>query len=48
MLSKNDKGCYAHGLTYDDMEKANFIGFTDAADAIKDGHVDALFVMSTF
>ena len=38
----------AYGLTYDDMEKVNFIGFTDAADAIKDGHADALFAMSTF
>jgi uncharacterized protein len=33
----------AHGITYDDLEKADFLTFTEAAENLKDGHVDAAF-----
>jgi len=33
----------AHGLTYDDIEE-DFLSFGEAADGIKDGHVDAAFL----
>lgn len=33
----------AYGLTYDDIQ-ADFLSFSEAADGIKDGHVDAAFL----
>ena len=33
----------AHGLTYDDIQ-ADFLSFGEAADGIKDGHVEAAFL----
>lgn len=38
----------AYDMTYDDLDKVNFVGFTDAVDLIKDGHADAVAYMSTF
>lgn len=38
----------AYGMTYDDMSKVNFVGFSDAVDLVKDGHADAIAYMSTF
>lgn len=38
----------AYGLSYEDMSKVNFVGFSDAVDLVKDGHADAIAYMSTF
>lgn len=38
----------AYGITYDDLGKVNFVGFSDAVDLVKDGHADAIAYMSTF
>lgn len=38
----------AYDMSYDDMGKVNFVGFTDAVDLVKDGHADAIAYMSTF
>lgn len=38
----------AYGMTYDDLGKVNFVGFSDAVDLVKDGHADAIAYMSTF
>lgn len=37
-----------YDMSYDDMGKVNFVGFTDAVDLVKDGHADAIAYMSTF
>lgn len=34
----------AHDITYDDLGKADFLTFSEAADNIKDGHIDAAFL----
>ncbi|MDR7869780.1 MAG: TAXI family TRAP transporter solute-binding subunit [Tissierellaceae bacterium] len=34
----------AHGITYDDLSKADYLSFGEAADQLKDGHIDAAFV----
>lgn len=33
-----------HGITYDDLAKADYLSFGEAADQLKDGHIDAAFV----
>jgi TRAP transporter TAXI family solute receptor len=33
-----------HGLTYDDLGKADFLSFAEAADQLKNGQIDAAFV----
>jgi hypothetical protein len=33
----------AHGITYEDLEKADYLTFTEAAENLKDGHIDAAF-----
>lgn len=35
-----------HGLTYDDLAKADFLSFSEATDQIKNGQVDAAFVVA--
>lgn len=34
----------AHGMTYDDLGKADYLSFGEAADQLKDNHIDAAFV----
>lgn len=34
----------AHGITYDDLGKADYLSFGEAADQLKDNHIDAAFV----
>ena len=34
----------AHGITYDDLAKADYLSFGEAADQLKDNHIDAAFV----
>ena len=34
----------AHGIEYDDLGKADYLSFGEAADQLKDGHIDAAFV----
>ncbi|MDO5724959.1 MAG: TAXI family TRAP transporter solute-binding subunit [Tissierellia bacterium] len=36
----------AHGLTYDDLGKADYLSFSEATDQIKNGQVDAAFVVA--
>lgn len=31
-----------HGMSYDDLEKVEFTGVSDAADLLRDGHLDAI------
>lgn len=38
----------AYDMTYDDLGKVNFVGFSDAVDLVKDGYADAIAYMSTF
>jgi TRAP transporter TAXI family solute receptor len=37
----------AYGLSYDSFKRVQFVGFSDAADLIRDGHADMLSAMST-
>ncbi|WMJ76950.1 MULTISPECIES: TAXI family TRAP transporter solute-binding subunit [unclassified Sedimentibacter] len=37
-----------YDMSYDDLGKVNFVGFTDAVDLVKDGHADAIAYMSTY
>lgn len=34
----------AHGIVYEDLGKADYLSFGEAADQLKDGHIDAAFV----
>ncbi|WP_308533969.1 TAXI family TRAP transporter solute-binding subunit [uncultured Peptoniphilus sp.] len=36
----------AHGLTYDDLGKADYLSFSEATDQIKSGQIDAAFVVA--
>lgn len=37
----------AYNMSYDDFKNVNFLGHSDAADLIKDGHADVFMAMST-
>ncbi len=34
----------AHGISYDDLAKADYLSFAEASDQLKDNHIDAAFV----